>query len=61
MPTESASTNSSTPDTRLLELDRLILKAERARRLYEKRLERAETLAKELGRDLQPRLPLGDD
>lgn len=55
------STNSSTPDTRLHELDRLIAKAERAKQLYVKRLERAEALARELGRDLQPRLPLGDD
>ena len=61
MPTKQDSTNSSTPDTRLHELDRLIAKAERARQIYEKRLERAEALAREMGRTLQPRLPLGDD
>lgn len=61
MPTTNDSTNSSSPDTRLQELDRLIAKASRAKALYEKRLERAEKLAAELGRDIQPRLPLGDD
>jgi hypothetical protein len=61
MPTNQDSTNSSTPDTRLQELDRLIAKVNRARELYEKRLERAEKLARELGREVQPRLPLGDD
>lgn len=61
MPTENDSTNSSTSDMSLEELDKLIAKVERARLLYEKRLERAENLAATLGYDLQPRLPLGDD
>lgn len=61
MQTENASTNSSLHATRLHELDRLIAKANRALDLYLKRLERAEKLAAELGREVQPRLPLGDD
>ena len=60
MDTKQDSTNSPTHDTKLLDLDRAIAQAARARALYEKRLERAEKLAAELGQDLQPRLPLGD-
>ncbi len=42
-------------------LDRLIAKATRAQDLADLRWERANRLAAELGRELQPRLPLGDD
>lgn len=55
------STNSSSLGTRLQELDSLIAKADRARQIYEMRMERVEKLAAELGREVQPRLPLGDD
>lgn len=61
MPSTNASTPSSTPDTKLQEFDLALRKLDRARLLYLRRMERAEKLAAELGREIQPRLPLGDD
>lgn len=61
MPTGNDSTNSSTPDTRLQELDKLIALATQAQQIADELQAMAEKLAAELGRDIQPRLPLGDD
>lgn len=52
---------SSTLATKLDELSKAIAKADRAGILYRKRLERAEKLEAELRREIEPRLPLGDD
>lgn len=61
MKTGNDSTPSSSPDTRLQELEELIAIAAAAQELADAARERAEKLAAELGRELQPRLPLGDD
>jgi hypothetical protein len=61
MGTGPDSTNSSTPDTRLQELDRLIALSVQAQEIADAIRAMAEKLAAELGRELQPRLPLGDD
>ncbi len=61
MPTEKDSTPSSTSDTRLQELDKLIALSIQAQQIADEIRAMAERLAAELGRELQPRLPLGDD
>ncbi len=55
------STNSSTADTRLQQLDRLIAMAVQAQAIADTLREMADKLKAELELEIEPRLPLGDD